>query len=76
MSNLLNEIFTAIRQWDDSSDEDAADPAKNDSLKAAIQVAKKVAMETYVKRVLDYAKQGYASIEFPTYDDGLGLKPM
>ncbi|MEC8196745.1 MAG: vitamin B12-dependent ribonucleotide reductase, partial [Pseudomonadota bacterium] len=24
--------------------------------------------ETYIKRVLDYAKQGYASIEFPTYD--------
>ena len=22
----------------------------------------------YIKRVLDYAKQGYASIEFPTYD--------
>src|SRR6056297_1829574 len=24
--------------------------------------------ETYVKRVLDYARQGYGSIEFPTYD--------
>ena len=24
--------------------------------------------ETYVSRVLQYAKQGYASIEFPTYD--------
>ena len=24
--------------------------------------------ETYVKRVLDYAKQGHTSIEFPTYD--------
>ena len=31
--------------------------------------AKKVAIpETYVKRVLDYAKQGHTSIEFPTYD--------
>ena len=38
-------------------------------MKAAIREAKKVSIpETYVKRVLDYAKQGYASIEFPTYD--------
>ncbi|MGB5871251.1 MAG: vitamin B12-dependent ribonucleotide reductase [Albidovulum sp.] len=64
----LNEIFTAIRLWDGSS-EDAVDPAKNEALKAAIKSAKKVAIpETYVKRVLDYAKQGYSSIEFPTYD--------
>ncbi|EDM71863.1 Ribonucleoside-diphosphate reductase, adenosylcobalamin-dependent [Roseobacter sp. AzwK-3b] len=64
----LNEIFTAIREWDGSS-EDAVDPKKNPSLKAAIRSAKQVQIpETYVKRVLDYAKQGYVSIEFPTYD--------
>ncbi|GGE41863.1 vitamin B12-dependent ribonucleotide reductase [Actibacterium pelagium] len=64
----LNDIFGAIREWDGSS-EDAVDPSKNESLKAAIRSAKKVAIpETYVKRVLDYAKQGYDSIEFPTYD--------
>ncbi|MCV2873171.1 vitamin B12-dependent ribonucleotide reductase [Defluviimonas sp. WL0050] len=64
----LNEIFAAIRQWDGSS-EDAVDPVKNEALKTAIKAAKKVSIpETYVKRVLDYAKQGYASIEFPTYD--------
>ena len=64
----LNEIFAAIRQWDGSS-EDAVDPVKNVALKAAIRGAKKNAIpETYVKRVLDYARQGYSSIEFPTYD--------
>ncbi len=64
----LNEIFSAIRNWDGSS-EDAVDPGKNPSLKTAIRAAKKVAIpETYVKRVLDYARQGYSSIEFPTYD--------
>ena len=64
----LNEIFTAIRNWDGHG-EDAVDPAKNKSLKAAIRAAKSVAIpETYVKRVLDYARQGYSSIEFPTYD--------
>jgi len=64
----LNEIFAAICQWDGST-EDAVDPTKNEALKAAIRGAKKTAIpETYVKRVLDYAKQGYDSIEFPTYD--------
>ena len=64
----LNEIFGAIKSWDGSL-EDAVDPKANATLKEAIRKAKKVAIpETYVKRVLDYAKQGYDSIEFPTYD--------
>ena len=64
----LNEIFAAIRAWDGSS-EDSVDPTKNPSLKSAIRSAKKVSIpETYVKRVLDYARQGYEGIEFPTYD--------
>ncbi|MBU2867164.1 vitamin B12-dependent ribonucleotide reductase [Pacificibacter marinus] len=64
----LNEIFDAIGTWD-GAEEDAFTPAKNPALKAAIKEAKKVCIpETYVKRVLDYAKQGYAKIEFPTYD--------
>ncbi|GHE94576.1 ribonucleotide-diphosphate reductase subunit alpha [Aliiroseovarius zhejiangensis] len=64
----LNHIFAAIRAWD-GAEEDAFDPKVNDTLKDAIRAAKKVAIpEVYVKRVLDYAKQGYGSIEFPTYD--------
>ncbi len=64
----LNAIFAAIKGWDGSLD-DAVDPKQNPQLKAAIREAKKVAIpETYVKRVLDYARQGYSSIEFPTYD--------
>jgi ribonucleoside-diphosphate reductase alpha chain len=64
----LNDIFSAIRSWDGST-EDAVDPKKNEQLKSAIRGAKKSAIpETYVKRVLDYAKQGYTSIEFPTYN--------
>ena len=64
----LNEIFGAIREWDGSED-GAFDPTKNTALKDAIRAAKRVAIpETYVKRVLDYAKQGFTSIEFPTYD--------
>ncbi|MEL6958300.1 MAG: vitamin B12-dependent ribonucleotide reductase [Pseudomonadota bacterium] len=64
----LNAIFAAIRGWD-GAEADAYDPKKNDQLKEAVREAKKVAIpETYVKRVLDYAKQGHTSIEFPTYD--------
>ena len=64
----LNEIFAAIGQWDGKA-EDAVDPKKNETLKGAVRAAKKASIpETYVKRVLDYAKQGYTSIEFPTYD--------
>jgi ribonucleoside-diphosphate reductase alpha chain len=64
----LNLIFKAIAGWDGLAT-DAYDPAKNEQLKGAIRAAKKVAIpETYVKRVLDYARQGHTSIEFPTYD--------
>ncbi len=64
----LNEIFAAIRTWD-GSETDAFDPAKNIALKEAVKSAKQVMIpETYVKRVLDYARQGFTSIEFPTYD--------
>ena len=64
----LNEIFAAIRAWD-GAEADATDPRANAGLKSAIRAAKKVAIpETYINRVLQYARQGYASIEFPTYD--------
>ena len=64
----LNLLFEAIKTWDGAA-EDAYDPKVNETLKAAVRAAKKVSIpETYVKRVLDYAKQGHTSIEFPTYD--------
>ncbi len=64
----LTQIFDAIRAWDGST-EDAVDPAKNAGLKSAVREAKKVAIpEPYIKRILDYARQGFDSIEFPTYD--------
>ncbi len=64
----LNAIFAAIKAWD-GAEADAYDPKVNPGLKEAVRDAKKVMIpETYVKRVLDYAKQGHTSIEFPTYD--------
>src|SRR6056297_230728 len=64
----LNGLFAAIREWD-GTEADAYDPKVNPALKGAVRDAKRAAIpETYVKRVLDYARQGYTSIEFPTYD--------
>ncbi|MDB6182467.1 vitamin B12-dependent ribonucleotide reductase [Paracoccus fistulariae] len=64
----LNDIFAAIGDWDGSIG-DATDPAKNDGLKTAIRGAKRAMIpETYINRVLQYARQGFDSIEFPTYD--------
>ena len=65
---LLNEVFAAIRGWD-GLEADATDPKANAALKAAIKAARRAMIpDAYVKRVLQYAAQGYASIEFPTYD--------
>ena len=67
-SARLNDIFAAIRTWDGST-EDSVDPLKNPALKAAIKGAKKAMIpDTYTFRILQYAKQGFTSIEFPTYD--------
>ena len=64
----LNDIFAAIRAWDGAAN-DAVDPAANAGLKVAIRAAKTAMIpETYVARILQYARQGYTSIEFPTYD--------
>ena len=64
----LNAIFAAIKAWDGAI-ADAYDIKVNSGLQGAVREAKKACIpETYVKRVLDYAKQGHTSIEFPTYD--------
>jgi ribonucleoside-diphosphate reductase alpha chain len=48
---------------------DCFDPAKNPALKREIRAAKKdMVPENYVKRVIQFAEQGYTSIEFKTYD--------
>ncbi|WP_090207681.1 vitamin B12-dependent ribonucleotide reductase [Yoonia litorea] len=67
-SRYLNAIFSAIKSWD-GEEVAAYDPKTNETLAQAVRDAKKSSIpETYIKRVLDYAKQGYSSIEFPTYD--------
>ena len=50
-------------------EENAYDPKKNKNLHSSIAEAKKSMIpESYIQRILQYSKQGYNSIEFPTYD--------
>ena len=64
----LTKVMEAVRAWDGTLD-DATDPNVNEALKDVIRAAKKhMIPEAYILRVLQYAKQGYDSIEFPTYD--------
>ena len=64
----LNAVMKAIRAWD-GSEADAYDPKRNATLKAAIREARRACIpDNYIQRVLQYAKQGYTSIEFPTYE--------
>ncbi len=64
----LNAIFKAIADCDGDI-LTKIDPKLNEDLKAAIKSAKSSHVpETYINRVLQYAKQGYTSIEFPVYD--------
>ncbi|MEL6477905.1 MAG: vitamin B12-dependent ribonucleotide reductase [Pseudomonadota bacterium] len=64
----LNKVMDAINAWDGAPD-DAVNPKKNPQLKAAIKDARKAMIpENYVQRVMQYAGQGYASIEFPVFD--------
>jgi ribonucleoside-diphosphate reductase alpha chain len=49
--------------------EDAFDPARNPALKREIRAAKKNAVpENYIKRVIQFARQGYTDIKFPVFD--------
>ena len=67
-SEKLNAIFAAIAAWDGLA-ADAVDPAKNGALKRTLREAKRAMIpETYTARILQYARQGFTSIEFPTYD--------
>jgi ribonucleoside-diphosphate reductase alpha chain len=51
------------------SGEDCFDPLKNPALKREIRAAKRDAVpESYIKRVIQFARQGYKEMAFDTYD--------
>ncbi len=66
----LKEVMAACTAWDGAADSaDRFDPKLNKALKKAIIAARKAMIpENYVQRVIQFARQGYAEIEFPVFD--------
>ncbi|MGE0723652.1 MAG: adenosylcobalamin-dependent ribonucleoside-diphosphate reductase, partial [Alphaproteobacteria bacterium] len=68
-SRLAERHLNAIMRACAGTGEDRFDPARNAALKAEIRAARKVLIpENYIHRVIQFARQGYGEIVFPTYD--------
>jgi len=72
-SKIVKKHLTSLMAiCNDASDLEAQarfDPAQNASLKKAIRAAKKDQVpESYIQRVLQFARQGFKEIQFATYD--------
>src|SRR5262245_56471401 len=53
----------------EGSDDDCFDPEKNPVLRREIKAARRNSVpDSYIKRVIQFAKQGYKDIQFPIYD--------
>ena len=53
----------------EGSGDDCFSPEKNPALKREIKLARRAMVpDNYIKRVIQFAKQGYKDIHFPTYD--------
>jgi ribonucleoside-diphosphate reductase alpha chain len=62
----LNDVMAAI---DRAAGDATFDPKANKKLRDAIKAARKSLIpENYIQRVIQFAKQGFERIEFPTYD--------
>ena len=71
-SKLCNQHLNAIMRACincEADGEDCYDPRKNPALKREIKAARAAMIpENYVKRVIDFARQGYSEIDFDVYD--------
>src|SRR6202008_74849 len=64
-----NEIMQACTEARPDLGDAAFDPKKNGALKAAIKTARRAMLpENYVQRVIQFAQQGYESLDFRVYD--------
>jgi ribonucleoside-diphosphate reductase alpha chain len=66
----LGEVMAACREWDgDALSEARFDPKQNKRLKKAILGARGAMLpESAIQRVIQFARQGYESMEFPTFN--------
>ncbi len=68
VAERLKAIMRACRNCD-GPDDACFDPHRNPALKREVRAAKKAMVpDNYIRRVIQFAKQGYSDIEFPTYD--------
>ncbi|MBB4287026.1 vitamin B12-dependent ribonucleotide reductase [Roseospira goensis] len=70
LAHHLNAILGACRAWDGAADApDRFEPKANKTLKKAVLAARKALVpENVIQRALQYARQGFVTIEFETYD--------
>ena len=65
---MLNKIFSAVHS-ENGNEKKRTNPKVNRALNTAIKEARESMIpDTYINRILEYAKQGYKEITFPTYD--------
>ena len=69
VSKHLKSILSACVNCEGGTGEECFDPNVNPALKRAVKDAKKAQVpENYVKRVIQFARQGYTDIDFPVYN--------
>ena len=72
----LRAILKACVNCEGSGD-DCFDPEKNPVLRREIKAARKNHVpDNYIRRVIQFAKQGYTDIHFPIYDTDWDWKPI
>ena len=68
LAERLNAILKACVNCEGDGD-DCFDPKRNPALKREVKAARKAKVpDNYIRRVIQFARQGYTSIQFPTYD--------
>ncbi len=75
-SRLANRHLNAVMQacLDGAGGDGAFDPRQNPTLRREIVAARQAELpENYIQRVIQFARQGYSHIEFPTFDARLGV---
>ena len=65
----LNAVLRACRDWDGADTDKRFDPKENTQLRREIKSARGAMLpENIIQRSLQFARQGYTSIEFPQFD--------
>jgi ribonucleoside-diphosphate reductase alpha chain len=65
----LTAIMAACHDENAPNGDERFEPAENPALKKAIRAARKAMVpDNYAQRVIQFARQGFKEIEFPTYD--------